>query len=330
MMISQLDENLNVDYLLMKFYRDICIDKGANFPDVNRYPYLALSAMHLLDLLGNPEAGVKIMSRWIDSRIDDGTFQMESKSRDKKRNKNKQLPSWYLIRSLVHLSILVDSLGRPGNAYAVLKRSLYSLKELFKSKSEKIIPWKKWPEKCSEFIGKKSKTEIKIEEGKIVKRIYFTYMTQGNLFIRAALRSAAGDVTASSHLEPHGPVSSQLLEYAEYNASVPTDCYPSLTPPNIINRYKANFLANYGKLIVALAGKGYYISSDGGTDLTAYLNARKLLIQALELLRPFEKIEYTEISKSVYTNALKPYNTRTEIAGAKLYLTLAERALGLR
>lgn len=300
------DDITNFENAFFKFIKGDC----PSFPQeslsrLQDLPHMSLILAHLLQINGHPQVGAKIIARWIDTH-----------DNESKHNPGWHVPSWYRNRAFVHLSLLIASYGDHQAAYNAGLRSVESLEDAMKeSQRNELRNWHTWRQRCLNGLP----LEVNDEEKKdliFVDQIYMTLISQSDILVHAAMDIDRDDDT--------------LLKYAKRNAGLPMRCYRHLLGDKFVKLYKAHYLAGYGKLLLSLAEKKYFLNIRGKVDRQTYLDGRAYLLRALTMLQLPVAVERAEIENSRVEDALEPYIARDMSEDIKRELERVEKALNIR
>lgn len=280
----------------LKFDCPIILEKDRS--KLINLPYLSLMVAHLLQIDGHPQVGAKIIARWIDT------------------HERKFVPNWYRSRAFVHLSLLISNYGDPQAAYNTAVKSVDILEDTMKgSRRKELRNWHTWKQRCTNGPPPKTSEEEEIERN--IVHLYLTLISQSNILVRASM-----EIDRDGY---------ELLKYAKRNASLPIRCYKNLLGSDAAKLHKAHYLATYGKLILSLADKKYFMNIKGKMDRKAYFDGRTHLLRALTVLQPLTVAEQAKIENSgKVEDALRPYHAREESAEIERELRRVERALNIR
>ena len=235
-------------------------------------PYLAIVTAHLYQSAGYSREGAKILALWID-RAQSGRNHSDAVE-GRYREGIEDISEIFLTRAFSHLYRLLDVAGNPTAAHAVAYRNVHIIEKLLAASSkEDVRNYSTWDKKCPAGVDEYGRTLV------------FTLMAQRDELVKHRIRYFDFEGGRKALVDD-----SILLGYVKFNTEVPTLCYPRKL--GIYGEYyRGLFLANHGRFLMASKESRQLQTLGVREDFGRIRTARKLFVDALALLQPFENDE---------------------------------------
>ena len=275
-------------------------------------PYLSLVVAHLYQSAGYSRDGAGVLALWIDKAKSFRTPNLHTAG--DYRNKIEEIENILLIRAFIHLQRLLDVVGYSPSISATVERNVQLIEDVLRaSRMPELRSYTSWDEDCP--IMKEN--EEMYEFGRI---LVFALMAQRDELIRHRLKYFPFEWKKLSSIDDTG-----LLEYAEFNTEISTDCYPR-TLGNYGKYYRGLFFANHGRLLMANDNRRQLQHLKIREYLGPIRRARALYVEALSFLKPFEDDEIVRYQDSRDTQGGQVGSIRK----AMEYLSVREEAANIR